>query len=104
MAISDLPSLESFVYNLVDTVTSRTAIAEAFVYIGLAFMTLLLITLLLNLANNASVTTIFSERSFGSRALQQLHPLMTHLAARVEAALEKYDHPQPDLGGHPHVE
>ncbi|XP_042865656.1 uncharacterized protein LOC122249117 isoform X2 [Penaeus japonicus] len=45
-----------------------------------------------------------SGRGFGSRALQQLHPLMTHLAARVEAALEKYDHPQPDLGGHPHVE
>ncbi|XP_047478873.1 uncharacterized protein LOC125031910 isoform X2 [Penaeus chinensis] len=43
-------------------------------------------------------------RGFGSSAMQQLQPLMTHLAARVEAALEKWDHPQPDVGGHPHVE
>ncbi|XP_069996687.1 uncharacterized protein [Penaeus vannamei] len=43
-------------------------------------------------------------RGFGSSAMQQLQPLMTHLAARVEAALEKWDHPQSDAGGHPLVE
>ncbi|XP_069996686.1 uncharacterized protein [Penaeus vannamei] len=104
MVLSDLPSVESFVYNLVETVTSRTAISEAFVYIGLTFLVLLVFTLLLEYSNNTPITVFLQNRSFGSSAMQQLQPLMTHLAARVEAALEKWDHPQSDAGGHPLVE
>ncbi|XP_037798181.1 uncharacterized protein LOC119593325 isoform X1 [Penaeus monodon] len=104
MTLSDLPSVESFVYNLIETVTSRTAISEAFVYIGLTFLVLLICTVLLEYFNNVPMTVFLEQRSFGSSAMQQLQPLMTHLAARVEAALEKWDLPQPDVGGHPHVE
>lgn len=49
-------------YNLIETVTSRTAISEAFVYIGLTFLVLLICTVLLEYFNNVPMNVFLEQR------------------------------------------